>query len=197
MQGLSRLRNMWLDPKVLFYDNLLPEMFTTLCPAVFLAGPTSRDGIPDYMWRKDAIHYLRSNGYDSYILVPEHRGQSYLSHDASGDDFTDTVDVHQWEYDGLWRATYRLFWIPRNLQQLLGITTNREFAQWTARAESSPEISRSLFIGWPDDAKKMGSMRFELEKSNVGHKKGDHFTSLEELCKKLASEAVFEDTLPI
>lgn len=195
MEGLRRLRNMWLDSKVLFYEDEVPAKRVG-DPMIFLAGPTSRDGIPDYMWRKDAIFFLRTFGYEGKILIPEPRGYSYLA-DRNDDDFTDSHNIHQWEYDGIHRCDALVFWIPRNLEQLLGITTNRELGQALERAKTSQDFSRSLFIGWPKNAKKMGSMNFELEQAEVGRMKGNHYTSLEALCKELASDFVFDDDLPI
>lgn len=183
MEGLRRLRAMWLDTKVLFYEDEVPEKREDL---IFLAGPTSRDGIPDYMWRKDAVHFLRLYGYEGRILVPELRGYSYLA-ERSKDDFTDTDTIIRWEHVALKNASHRVFWIPRNREQLLGLTTNREISQWMGRAESNESISESLFIGWPHDAVNMASMDFELQESRVGRKKGGHYTSLEALCKELAS----------
>lgn len=192
-EGLERLLSMWLDPKVLFYEDPVPEQETS--SAIFLAGPTSRHGIPDYMWRKDAVHFLRRYGYSGKILVPEPRGYSYLAKERP-DDFTDAQKIYQWEYAGLKRATHRVFWIPRNKEQLLGLTTNREIAQWMGRAENSKKISASLYIGWPDDAAKTGSLNFELQQSKVGIKKGEHFRSLEELCKELAAVFELDDDIP-
>lgn len=194
MEGLRRLRNMWLDENVLCYEDGVPEKRHG-DPMIFLAGPTSRDGMPDYKWRKDAVHYLRLYGYSGNILVPEPRGYSYLA-DMDNDDFTVSEKIYQWEYDGIRRATCLVFWIPRNMEQLLGITTNREFGQALVRAEHDIEFSRRLYIGWPANAKKMGSHNFELMRAKVGRKEGDHFTSLEELCKDLASLFEIDSDIP-
>lgn len=183
-EGLDRLLAMWLDPKVLFYGDKIPGD-EDLDPVVFLAGPTSRDAIPDYIWRKDAVHFLRQYGFKGYILVPEPRGYSNLAEERK-EDFTDAQLIYEWEYEGLQQATHRVFWIPRNKEQLLALTTNREIGQWMGRAENNPIISDNLYIGWPDNAIKMGSLKFELNKSRVGAKEGDHFCSLEELCKAVA-----------
>ena len=184
-EGLDRLEKMWKDPKVLFYGDSIPKKRKSVC-SIFLAGPTSRDAVPDYMWRKDAVHFLRVNGFTGLIFIPEPRGDSYLA-ERSEFDFTDSQVIYKWEHRGLKQATHRVFWIPRNKQQLLGLTTNREIGQWLGRAEYDQTISKSLFIGWPKNAVNMGSLAFELESSGVGYKQGKYFTSLLELCKQLVS----------
>ena len=190
-EGLKRLRRMWLDPKVLFYEDKIPRGSSDE-KTVFLAGPTSRDGIPDYMWRKDAVHFLRVHGCTGNILVPEPRGYSYLAEDCE-DDFTDAERIYEWEHEGIRNATYPIVWIPRNMQQLLGLTTNREIGQLMGRAEHETLLSKNLFIGWPQSAKKIGSLEFELRKAEVGFLKGEHFTSLEELCKEIGSRFENDD----
>jgi len=183
-EGLERLLAMWLDPNVLFYEDEIPEK--KMCnPTVFLAGPTSRHGIPDYIWRKDAIHYLRHSGYWGKIIVPEPRGYSYLAGTAFND-FTDAEKIYQWERRGIHQSNDVVFWIPRNRQQLLGLTTNREVGQLMGRAEHDKELSEHLYIGWPEKADSMGSLNYELNQAKVGVKKGGHFNSLEDLCRRLS-----------
>ncbi len=188
--GLERLRNIWRDEKVLFYDDNISDYLERMKSegAVFLAGPTSRDAIPDYLWRKDAHHFLRASGFDSFIIVPEFRGQSNLQNTFKHD-FTSSSFVHDWERVGLRNSQYRLFWIPRNREQLLGLTTNRELGQWMALAESNKEISERLFIGWPSSATNMGSIDFEIKTSKIGHSMLSditHYVGLEALCNNVS-----------
>lgn len=188
-EGLDRLENMWKDPKALFYGNKIPNVKKGVS-SVFLAGPTSRDAVPDYMWRKDAHHFLRTIGFTGLIFVPEPRGDSYLTKRSSSADFTEGDSIYAWEHRGLVKATHRVFWIPRNKQQLLGLTTNREIGQWMVRAQHNKKVSSTLFIGWPKEAVSMGSFAFELESSGVGYKEGQHFSSLDTLCTALVSTVV-------
>lgn len=192
--ALERLLSMWLDPNVLFYEDEIPEKKEGN-PSVFLAGPTSRHGIPDYMWRKDAVHCLRSYGYCGKIYVPEPRGYSYLA-DERSDDFTSAEQIYYWENRGIHQAVDVVVWIPRDKQQLLGLTTNREVGQLMGRAENDPDLSSHLYIGWPDHAEHMGSLNYELKQSGVGAKKGEHFDSLQSLCREIAgARGIDEDTL--
>lgn len=193
-EGLRRMRDMWLDPNVFFYDDEVPEKKEG-DTMIFLLGPTSRDGIPDYMWRKDAVHYLRSAKYVGKILIPEYRGGSYLSLEGTAD-FTDARKIFVWEHNGIRRSSALLAWIPRNGQQLLGLTTNRELGQAMGRAEHDKKWSKRLFIGWPENAKNMGSIGFELEDAKVGHLEGGHFDSLQKMCEKVASLFEAEDDIP-
>lgn len=181
-EGLRRLEKMWNDPKVLFYEDSIPKHPTK---SVFLFGPTSRDGVPDYMWRKDQVFFLRHFGFKGIIFVPESRGYSYLVRKGEVD-FTDSQKIYTWEHDAGIIATYKSVWIPRNTQQLLALTTNRELGQLLGRAEYDKKLSDNLFIGWPEDAVKMGSMNYELIKARVGCRGGSHFKTLEDLCREIA-----------
>jgi len=172
-EGLKRLQAMWLDEKVLFYDDPLDKCFERLrekdagnearaASSVFLAGPTSRHAVPDYLWRKDAHYYLRKSGYTGYILVPEFRGQSYLQNTFKAD-FTNSEYVYEWERSLLRACEFRMFWIPRDDGQLLALTTNRELGQWLGIAEYDETIAGNLFVGWPKGTKHMGSIEFEMK----------------------------------
>ena len=201
IEGLRRLNKMWLDPKVLFYDDNIEDYLERMKNegAVVLAGPTSRDAIPDYLWRKDAHHYLRASGFEGFIIVPEFRGQSYLQNTFK-DDFTSSEFVRHWERTGLRHSQYRMFWIPRNREQLLGLTTNRELGQWIAFAENDLEVSKRLFIGWPDGTPNMGSLEFEIHTSKVGDCRNDgevnikfcHYSGLKLMCD-MVSDSYSED----
>lgn len=183
---------MWLDPHVLFYEDEVFEKYAT--NSVFLAGPSSRDGIPDYMWRKDAVFFLRKYGYTGYIIVPEPRGYSFLSKKMT--DFTNRAEIPRWERYGLRTATYILFWIPRNREQLLGLTTNREIGQWMGKAEHDSQANKKLFIGWPDGAVNMGSLSMEIEEGKIGHLNGEHFVSLGTMCRAVVSQSEPDSDIP-
>ncbi len=60
-------------------------------------------------------------GFTGTVLIPERRGWE------SGFDYLDQVE---WEFAGLERATAILFWIPRDLEELPGFTTNVEFGRY-------------------------------------------------------------------
>jgi len=96
------------------------EPLPTNEPSIFLAGPTpvASGGVPS--WRPDAIATIQTawRGSQLSILTPESRGG------ARAQRYEDQVD---WETDARARADAILFWIPRDMRNLPGMTTNVEF----------------------------------------------------------------------
>ncbi|MFE2943424.1 nucleoside 2-deoxyribosyltransferase domain-containing protein [Streptomyces sp. NPDC059255] len=90
-------------------------------PSVFLAGPTPDKSTPVPSWRPDAAQLLAEQWTGAQplaVLTPESRnGQR-------ADRYETQVD---WETDARAAATAILFWIPRDLHTLPGMTTNVEF----------------------------------------------------------------------
>lgn len=108
-----------------------PEVLTA---SIFLAGPSPRiDSDPN--WRPEAIHALRSAGFEGTVFVP-------LSRRA--DQVTDFTDQAAWERVHLRLADVIAVWCPRDMQRLPGFTTNVEFGEWLN--------SGRLLYGRPDDA---------------------------------------------
>ncbi|MFD4020638.1 nucleoside 2-deoxyribosyltransferase domain-containing protein [Streptomyces sindenensis] len=90
-------------------------------PSVFLAGPTPVRGGPVESWRPAAVEALAAqwNSADPLtVLTPESRGGKRADH------YDDQVE---WETAARKAATAVLFWIPRDLVSLPGMTTNVEF----------------------------------------------------------------------
>ncbi|MFI5987781.1 nucleoside 2-deoxyribosyltransferase domain-containing protein [Streptomyces sp. NPDC051555] len=90
-------------------------------PSVFLAGPTPRLGGPVASWRPAALVELTKQWTSSRtlnVLSPESRGGRRAAH------YDDQVG---WETTARASATVILFWIPRDLTHLPGMTTNVEF----------------------------------------------------------------------
>lgn len=89
-------------------------------PSVFLAGPTpAGDGrVPS--WRPHAVREVTDQwtGGRLVVLSPESRGG------VRADRYEDQVD---WETEARARATAILFWIPRDMTSMPGMTTNVEF----------------------------------------------------------------------
>jgi nucleoside 2-deoxyribosyltransferase len=120
------------------------EKFPELCQrSIFLAGPTAGKGKPS--WRTETIELLRQHGFDGHIFIPEPRGVNWPTEDQH-----DTIV--DWEVDGLNRADCILFWVPRDLKTLPGLTTNIEYGEWFK--------SGKVVLGSPDDAVKMAYMRY-------------------------------------
>ncbi|MEU6481997.1 nucleoside 2-deoxyribosyltransferase domain-containing protein [Streptomyces sp. NPDC047017] len=90
-------------------------------PSVFLAGPTPDKSAPVPSWRPAAaaaLDALWTGDQPLTVLSPESRnGQR-------ADRYETQVD---WETDARAAATAILFWIPRDLRTLPGMTTNVEF----------------------------------------------------------------------
>lgn len=123
--------------KVLYSDE---PNFDGIGKSVFLAGPTPRS--PDVpSWRPDAIEILKQNDYSGTVLIPEHSTfYSQFSYD----------NQIAWERVGLTFATSIVFWVPRNMQNMLALTTNIEFGYYIAK---TPE---KCFYGRPDRAPHTG-----------------------------------------
>ncbi|MFD7510504.1 nucleoside 2-deoxyribosyltransferase domain-containing protein [Streptomyces sp. NPDC059853] len=123
---------------------LLPTDHTG--PSVFLAGPTPRlDTVPS--WRPDAIAEL-----DRQWTGPDLPELTVYSPESRAAHYDDQVD---WETDARERASAILFWIPRDLVHLPGMTTNVEFGLdvTTGRAvlgypPDCPNPDRNRYLIW-------------------------------------------------
>lgn len=90
-------------------------------PSVFLAGPTPDKSAPVPSWRPEATRLLGRQWADQTpltVLSPESRNGERANR------YETQVD---WETDARASATAILFWIPRDLRTLPGMTTNVEF----------------------------------------------------------------------
>nr|WP_235619369.1 nucleoside 2-deoxyribosyltransferase domain-containing protein [Embleya scabrispora] len=90
-------------------------------PSVFLAGPTPDRSAPVPSWRPAAVDALAARWTGDRpltVLNPESRGGMRAVR------YEDQVD---WETDARAAAGAILFWVPRDLKTLPGMTTNVEF----------------------------------------------------------------------
>jgi ADP-ribose pyrophosphatase YjhB (NUDIX family) len=89
--------------------------------SVFLAGPSPRRA-DVRSWRPEALAHLAVAGYDGVTFIPEHRpgGGAAVDYDAQV----------EWETRCLHLADVVLFWVPRDLADLPGFTTNVEWGVW-------------------------------------------------------------------
>lgn len=106
--------------------------------SIFLAGPTPQmDGVPS--WRKTAVAYLESAGFDGKVFIPEPP--------------TGRLDINKadrqiaWEWEALNQATVVVFWIPRELTTMPAFTTNIEFGLFAG--------SSKVLLGFPETAVKI------------------------------------------
>lgn len=147
-ERLALLEAMWRDPKVQMYNDVaLPPKGGI--PSVFLNGPTSRNQILELNHRCLSVKYLRDAGFTGWIYVPEPRGL-----EESGD-FTEKGYIHEWESRRRLSASCSCFWIPRDGNELLGLNSNLELGIDLGKFFAGSQDQR-LFIGWPDDAQRMG-----------------------------------------
>ncbi|MDX3232509.1 nucleoside 2-deoxyribosyltransferase domain-containing protein [Streptomyces sp. ME19-01-6] len=89
--------------------------------SVFLAGPTPDKSASVPSWRPAAIEALAAQWVDEQpltVLTPESRDGK------RADRYEDQVD---WETAARAAASAILFWIPRDMRTLPGMTTNVEF----------------------------------------------------------------------
>lgn len=90
-------------------------------PSVFLAGPTPDKSAPVPSWRPDAAEALAAQWTGAQpltVLSPESRGA------VRAERYEHQVD---WETGARAAASAILFWIPRDMRTMPGMTTNVEF----------------------------------------------------------------------
>jgi hypothetical protein len=105
-------------------------------PSVFLAGPTPRAGDGVESWRPAATALLERHATGPVTVVtPESRGGVRAKH---------YDDQFEWETSARASASVVLFWIPRDLATLPGMTTNVEFGHDVA-------VHRQVVLGCPPD----------------------------------------------
>lgn len=105
--------------------------------AIFLAGPTPRDPLTP-SWRPEALRILEDMGYNGVVFVPEPR---------SGVWATDYMDQASWEQRCIKMSDTTVFWVPRNMRSMPGLTTNVEFGRKVDQY--------NLVFGAPEEAEKV------------------------------------------
>ena len=124
------------------------EFPTSVKKMLFLAGPT----FLEKSWRENALKELQKQGYDGTVFVPEPRNGKWRS------DYDEQVI---WEDKALNRSDAILFWIPRDLKDMPGLTTNDEWGYWKSAHPSK------LILGAPDYAEKVRYQKFYAEKLGI------------------------------
>ncbi len=106
--------------------------------SVFLAGPSYRPGQEvGKVWRLIASELLEKvQGFKGDIYIPEFNPVK-----EKPDDWTYSRQV-SWEIEAMKTAKVILFWIPRDMDILPGLTTNIEFGEWMH--------SDKIVVGIPD-----------------------------------------------
>lgn len=121
--------------------------------AVFVAGPSPRtDDVAS--WRPHAEALLRQRWQgpgDLVVFVPEARGYTL--------DALNNPGQIAWEEAALRWSDQILFWVPRDLDELPGLTTNVEFGRW--------EASGRCVLGAPPDAVEVDYLRHYAHRHHV------------------------------
>lgn len=125
--------------------------------SIFLAGPTPRSE-KVLTWRVDALHLFALSGYKGILFVPEDEDGSWKH------SYNDQIE---WEELGLRSACCIMFWLPRIIPEMMGLTTNDEWGVW--------KKSGKVVFGAPPDAEKVKYQRYYADKYRI-----PNFSSLED-----------------
>jgi len=124
--------------QVVYAHEVAPDALTA---SIFLAGPTPREaGTPS--WRPEALRLLAERGYDGVVFVPEPRDGAWVR------DYEGQI---AWEEAHLHMADVALFWLPRELTRMPGLTTNDEWGTF--------KHSGKVVFGAPAGAEKVRYQR--------------------------------------
>jgi hypothetical protein len=115
---------------------------------VYLAGPVPRDA-GEHAWHAEAIQECRAAGFDGVIAVPRLRVGTVKDPDSQ----------IAWEHAAMSRADALLFWIPRVLWELPGLTTNLEWGVW--------HDSGKTILGAPPGTPRMRYLRFYAQRAGA------------------------------
>ncbi|KNC49767.1 NUDIX hydrolase [Thecamonas trahens ATCC 50062] len=139
--------------RIIYAQEPYPE--TTEPGAIFLAGPTVRlDKTPHLTsWRVEAVARLEELGFQGDVYVPEESPEMAASNVNIFEGYADQVE---WEESGIARADVVVFWIPRDLVTLPGLTTNDEWG--------GLKMSGRAMLGAPPDAPKTGYQLYYARK---------------------------------
>jgi hypothetical protein len=129
--------------------------------SLFLAGPTPRCKQVK-SWRPEFLKVLKKRKVGCSVFIPELKRGGWLGNQEQ---------QNNWEYRHLHAAAAIVFWIPRDLNNLPGFTTNVEFGYWVK--------SERCFYGRPDGAAKTNYLDWLYEKEG----RGSPASSMDELAE--------------
>ena len=143
---------------------------------IFLAGPTPRSEDVK-SWRPQAINILRELGYKGNILIPEPRNGGWA------ENYYHQVE---WELESLNKSTGIIFWIPRNMDNMPGMTTNIELGYIVGSKYSceSPDWIPYLEVGFPENAPHTRYISALLKY----HSLGEPSNTLEATCQNMLKQ---------
>jgi len=132
--------------EIVYARDPFPETVTS---SIFLAGPTPRSE-DTQGWRDEALQLLTTYGYEGHVFIPEPKDGGWA------ENYDDQVE---WEDEGLRRADCILFWVPRDMDGMPGLTTNDEWGAWKA--------SGKCVFGAPPEAVKVRYQQHHAAKLKV------------------------------
>lgn len=153
--------------QVIYAKETIPHVFSK---SIFLCGPTPRSA-DVASWRPYAIKLLEEACYDGIVFVPEGRDGKW----KAGYD-----EQVEWEEKCLHMADCILFWIPRNLTNMLALTTNIEWGVW--------QDSGKVVFGAPPNAERIHYQRYYAEK--LGVPQADSLQKIVDVALKQIGEGV-------
>lgn len=110
-------------------------------PSIFLAGPTPRS--PNTLsWRPEALRLIQKAQQVKPDVIPE----VLMPEQRYGWNNVIPEDQYDWEHAAMESATVLLFWIPRVMETMPGLTTNIEWGRYIE--------SGRVVVGWPNDAER-------------------------------------------
>lgn len=142
--------------------------------SIFLAGPTLRDNPKDFTtWREQAAHWFRVKGYQGNLYIPEpFRG-----------DYEQQI---LWEEKHLEDCDCIMFWIPRDMKTLPGLTTNVEFGDWMK--------SGKVVLGFPKEAEHISYLEYKAKKYGIPI--ANYLIETVELAIKMAQDNYMKGNIP-
>lgn len=123
--------------EILYTQQKLDCISSSNKQSIFLAGPTPRVNTI-HSWRPEIIKYLNELNFDGFIIYPEYSNGKY-------DNKIDIQQQIEWEEKGLTESTVILFWIPRDMDTMPGLTTNDEWGTWKRSGKVVLGTPRSAF----------------------------------------------------
>lgn len=127
---------------------------TIVTKSIFLAGPSPRKA-SDPNWRVDAFKILKDLGYTGVVYAPIWRDGPP---NESGKPFDYDGQV-EWETKYLNACDVIVFWVPRDMESLPGLTTNVEYGMWLN--------SGKIVLGYPNDAEHMRYLDWQARQNGV------------------------------
>lgn len=137
----------------IIYPNSHPEEIQR--PSIFLAGPSPRSSMGEH-WRADAFKEFERFEFDGTLFSPVPEDLTNLDGHFDTEMYFNQID---WEQRYLREATVIMFWVPRELSELPGFTTNIEFGQYVN--------SGKIVLGYPFHAANMDAFWWLADEHRV------------------------------